>query len=258
MRTNIQKHESVYNPTNLVQIQGFDNERELSISTSTFNSDFDEIPRSVIDDLDEIYTYQRHKQCINLTYLTLLSMTCGVIFWILYWLTYDYCVHILLIDDRSSICYRTIFILELIIFISIGFSPILLFFMIIFWIRFSCVNPIDKIRNNFIGFRLEGKQWENQINYFNFYSNKTKKKLLDRNFGYIILSSHGIIFDQLFLLISSKHFLIHGILNNHRNVLKLVYKNYCQKQILIYLPDELIHQEILQEFMNILKIKIDF
>jgi hypothetical protein len=136
--------------------------------------------------------------------------------------------------------------------------------MIIFWIIFSCTNPIDRIRNDFIGFRLEGNQWKHQLDYY-FKKKKTcfqccsyqkRKKLIDRNFGYIILSTHGIIFDELFLLSSHKHILINGILIDNGRILKLVFKNCFKNEILIYLPDQIINQEVFQEVAKILKINL--
>ena len=46
--------------------------------SSTIN--FEHFPPHVLDYLDEIYTHRHHKRCINLTYLTLLSMTCAVVY----------------------------------------------------------------------------------------------------------------------------------------------------------------------------------
>ncbi len=56
------KPRGIYNPPNLVQIQDLDDERELSISTSTVISlDIENFPRSALDHLDGIYTYCSHK-----------------------------------------------------------------------------------------------------------------------------------------------------------------------------------------------------
>jgi hypothetical protein len=266
MRPKILQHEGVRNPTNRVQIQGVEDERELSTSTSTITSiDFEHFPSSIIDYLDEIYSHRRHKRCINLTYLTLLSMTCAVIFWMIYWLIYDSCEELRSLKIDSFSC-KVLFIFKILIFSSIGLIPFLFIFMIISWCIYSCNNPIDEIRKNFIGFRLEGNQWENQLNYYfkkqiNCFSKlclyQRRKRLIHRNFGYIILSSHGIIFDELFLLTSHKNILINGILINNEQILKLEYRACCKNQLLIYLPEELINPGILEEFMKILKIKIN-
>jgi hypothetical protein len=256
------KQERVHNPSN--QIQGLDDERELSISILTNSIDGDNFPRSVIDDLNEIYTHRYHKRCINITYLTLISMAFGVIFWMFYWLAYGYCKEFPSIEADSFSC-KSAFIFEILTCFSLSLSPFLFVLMIIFWIIFSCKNPIDEIRNDFIGFKLEGNQWENQLNYyfkiktncFQFCLNKKRKELIHRNFGYIILSSHGIIFDELFLITSDKNILINGILINNRRILKLEFKNYFKDQLLIYLPEQLINQEILEEFIKILKININ-
>lgn len=241
-------------PSNSIQIQGLSDERELSIS-SIIN--FEYFPSHVLDHLDEIYTHRNHKQCINLTYLTLLSMTCAIIFWMIYWIVYEHCQRILSLEENSFFC-QTIFIFQMLIFISLGFIPIFFILMIISWMIFACSNPIDRIRNDFIGFRLEGIQWEQQLNdYFRCYSPLKRKKFLQKNFGYIILSPYGIIFDEVFLLTSSKRFVKNGILIDNGRILKLELNKYFTKEILIYLPEQILNQELIEELRKILKININ-
>lgn len=260
MRAKILQHSGIHNPSNLLQIQGCDDERERSASASTISFEFDDIPRSVIDDLDEIYSHRSHKQCMNLSYLTLLSMTLAVIYWIGYWLTYNRCEEFLSLQISSLMC-KFSFAFEMLTFISLSFSPLFFILMIIFWMRFACQNPIDLIRRDFIGFRLEGDQWKNQLDYFskrksNICYFKNYKELINRNFGYIILSPHGIILDELLLLTSRKHILINGLFITNKQILKLEFKQCCKNEIFIYFPDELISQEIIEEFKQILKIDI--
>jgi len=264
MRGKTLKHGGIRNPTDLVQIQGLDDEREISTSLSTISFDFDNFPGSVIDDLDQIYTHRYHKRCITLTHLTLISMTFGVISWMIYWLIYNRCEKLLSIEFNSFLC-KFVFIFEILIFTFLSLSAIFFIFMIIFWIRFSCQNPIDPIRNNFHAFKLEGNQWKNQLDYyfehkttcFHFLYFRKRKELIQRNFGYIILSPHGIIFDELFLLTSPKHIIINGALIDNGRILKLELKQYLKGEILIYLPEEIINQEAIEEFMQILKINIE-
>jgi hypothetical protein len=146
----------------------------------------------------------------------------------------------------------------MLIFISLGFIPIFFILMIISWMIFACSNPIDRIRNDFIGFRLEGIQWEQQLNdYFRCYSPLKRKKFLQKNFGYIILSPYGIIFDEIFLLTSSKRFIKNGILIDNGRILKLELNKYFTKEILIYLPEQILNQELIEELRKILKININ-
>jgi len=264
MRGKTLKHGGIRNPTDLVQIQGLDDEREISTSLSTISFDFDNFPGSVIDDLDQIYTHRYHKRCITLTHLTLISMTFGVISWMIYWLIYNRCEKLLSLEFNSFIC-KFVFIFEILIFTFLSLSAIFFILMIIFWIRFSCQNPIDPIRNNFHAFKLEGNQWKDQLEYyfkqkttcFHFLYFRKRKKLIERNFGYIILSPHGIIFDELFLLTSPKHIIFNGTLIGNGRILKLELKQYLKSEILIYLPEEIINQEAIEEFMQILKINIE-
>ena len=146
----------------------------------------------------------------------------------------------------------------MLIFISLGLIPIFFILMIIFWMIFACSNPIDRIRKDFIGFRLEGIQWEKQLNdYFRCYSSGKRKKLLERNYGYMILSPYGIIFDEVFLLTSSKRFLKNGILIDNDQTLKLQLNKYFSKEIFIYLPEQIINQELIEEMRKILRININ-
>jgi hypothetical protein len=55
MRPTTLKQGDVHNSSNLVQIQGFDDERELSISTSTISFDDDHFPRNVI--VNDMWSY---------------------------------------------------------------------------------------------------------------------------------------------------------------------------------------------------------
>ena len=264
MRPKIRQHEQRYNRSNPLQLQGLDDERELSCSTSTIVIDVEYSLPSVLDHLDQIYTHRRHKRCIHLTHLTLLCMTCSVIFWMIYWITYDYCEQSLALKETSIIC-KTVFICQICIFISIGLSPILFILMVIFWMSFACSNPIDRIRRNFIGFRLEGTQWENQLddyfkkqsNYFRYSASRKRKQLLQRNFGYIILSPYGILFDEIFLLISSNHLISNGIFIENERILKLKLNQCRRNEIVIYLPEEMIKQEVFEALRNRLRINID-
>jgi hypothetical protein len=251
MRPKILQHGDRFNP---VQIQGLDDERELSTSSTI---DFEHFPPHVLDHLDEIYTHRNHKRCINLTYLTLLSMTCAVIFWMIYWMIYEHCQRIFSLEETSFLC-KTVFISQILIFIFIGLSPIFFILMIISWVMFACSNPIDRIRNDFIGFRLEGSTWEKQLNdYFRCSSSRKRKKLLQKNFGYMILSPYGIIFDELFLLTSSKRILINGTLIDNGRTLKLELNKYFTNEILIYLPEHIINPELIEELRKTLKININ-
>jgi hypothetical protein len=245
------KHEGM---SDRMQIQGLYDERDIEISTSTISFDSDNSPRSIIDELDDIYTHRSHARCIHLTYLTLLSMTFGVIYWMSYWLIFNRCENLVSLQSNSFSC-KLVFIFQILTFISISLSPLFFILMIISWITFSCRNPIDPIRNEFIGFRLEGNQWENQINsyyknqknFFHFCSYRKRKELINRDYGYIILSPHGIILDEFFLLNSRIN---NGILIDNGRILKLDFKGCYKTEIFIYLPGDIINQQAWKDFMQ--------
>ncbi|UJR23888.1 hypothetical protein I4U23_026860 [Adineta vaga] len=247
MREQVRQHAGVSNPrSDLIQIQGIDyDERELSTSMSVISFDESDLSGNILNDLDHIYTQRFHQRCMMLTYLTLLSMTCAALSWMIYWLLYN----------------QFVLIFQILIFSFLGISPCLFILMIISWLIFSCRNPFDRIRTNFICFRLEGIHWQNQLNYY--FKQKScwnyfpQKKLIDRNFGYIILSPHGIVFDELFLKISCKPIIVNGIFVEHDRILKFECKKIPTKEFLVYLPEELIKPETFEELTRILKIPMN-
>jgi hypothetical protein len=138
------------------------------------------------------------------------------------------------------------------------------------WIHYSCYNPFDSIQENFIGFKIEGEPWEQQLDYYydrkrtsylNCFRCKQRKELNDRGHGYIILSSHGILIDELVILADRKNIIDDGILLEDEKVLKLNIKQNCKRpwktDISIYLPEDLINQRAIEEPIELLKIQIN-
>ncbi|CAF1060512.1 unnamed protein product [Adineta ricciae] len=257
MRQQIRQHEGVV--PNSIQIQGLEyDERELSLSTSIISLDDDYLSKDILDDLDRIYTHRSHQRCMTLTYLTLLTMTLAVVSWMFYWLLYNHCEKLLAIERKNSLTCEFVFPFQILIFIFLGSSTIFFILMIILWFVFACRNPLDRIRTNFIAFRLEGVAWQNQLDcYFKQHSRcldfVRRKRLFDRNFGYIILSLHGILFDELFLETSREKIIINGQFLEHERILKLE----CKKNdLLIHLSEELISRNIIEELQRTLKIPI--
>lgn len=257
MRQQIRQHEGVA-PTS-IQIQGFEyDERELSFSASIISLDDDYSSKDIIDDLDRIYTHRSHQRCMTLTYLTLLTMTLAVGSWMFYWLLYNHCEKLLATGQKNPLTCKFVFPFQVLIFSFVGSSTIFFILMIIAWFVFACRNPLDRIRTNFLAFRLEGIDWQNQLDcHFKRHSKclnfVRRKRLLDRNFGYVILSSHGILFDELFLQTSREKLVINGQFLEHERILKLE----CKKNdLLIHLSEELISRNIIEELQRILKIRI--
>jgi hypothetical protein len=243
----------------------------LETSPSTISFETANLPRSIIDDLDNIYTSRNHRRCIDISLLTLFSMTFAVISWVAYWLAYNRCQNVQPFQSNSFLC-DLVIIFEVLTFSFLSVSPIFFILMIYSWIRYSCHNPFDPIRENFVGIKLEGIQWKQQLDYyytkkkfrlFNCFRRKQRKELNDRDCGHIILSPHGIVLDELILISARKNILDSGILllSTDKKILKLTFKNKCPKfwitNILIYLPDELSNRRVMEELMGLLKIQIN-
>lgn len=236
-----------------------DDDRLSSRSSSIVSIDLDLVPLNVIDHFDGIYSHQSHKRCINSTYLTLLLLTFSVIFWMIYWMTYEYCQKSIAEDHRSIVC-NSVSILQYSTIVCLCLSPLSFILMIYFWIRYSCENPIDKIRTHFVGFKLDGHQWQNQLNWYNrhfsFCSRKQLQRLRHRNFGYMILSRRGIIFDELFISTSSKRYFLSGRFQPNEQILYLNVNNYSKTTFSIYLPQHIVNQQSFEELSRILRIQI--
>jgi hypothetical protein len=239
----------------------------LQTISSTIDSESSGVPEHIIDVFDEIYSNRTHQKCISISYCTLLSMTLSVIFWISYWLTYNRCQNL---DDpqiKTFLC-DLVIILENLTFISLGISPFLFIFTIYSWIRYSCYNSIDSIRENCIKFKIEGNQWKKQLDYYynkkkikcsNCFRRKQRKELYERSYGYIILSSHGIIIDELILLSDKKYIIDNGILLDNNKLLKLTFKKMCTRpwksRISIYLPENPINQYDMEKLRKLFQIQ---
>jgi len=147
-------------------------------------------------------------------------MTLTVVFWISYWLSYNRFQNSEDPQSNSFLC-DLVIIFDVFTFTLVGSSPFLLILTIYCWIHYSCYNPFDLIRENFIGFKIEGEPWKQQLDYYydrkrtsylNFFRCKQRKELNDRGHGYIILSSHGILIDELIILADRKNIIHNGIL----------------------------------------------
>ena len=241
----------------------------LQTSPSAISFETSNIPGSALDVLDDLYSNRAHRRCTDRSYYTLLSMTLAVIFWICYWLTYNRCENSEDRDSNPFLC-KVVIILEVLTFASLILAPVLFIFMIYSWIRYSCYNAFDHIREKFVGFKLEGNQWKRQLDYyyikkkskyFNCLRRKQRKELNDRGYGYIILSPYGIAIDELILFSNRKKIIDDGIVSDTEKLLNLTLKKGClrfwKKDISIYLPDDLINQRVMEELMELFKIQIN-
>ncbi|CAF1354259.1 unnamed protein product [Adineta steineri] len=258
---------------NLVRLPSIDEQHDrqviLNASPSIISFETVNLPKSILDILDDLYSNRSHQRCIHISYFTLLSMTLTVIFWISYWLTYNRCQNLKDPQPNSFLC-DLVLIFEVLTFTLISITPVLFIFMIHSWIIYSCYNPFDSIRDNFIGFKIEGEQWKQQLDYYyqrkktrylNCFRCKQRKELNDRGHGYIILSTHGIVIDELIMLNDQKNIIDKGILLDNGKILKLTFKRTCKRPwktyIEIYLTDDLINRRTMEELMESLKIQIN-
>jgi hypothetical protein len=265
-------HETQNNDVNLNRIPSVEEQQQrnpraiLDTSPSTIGFETANLPQSVLDVLNDVYSNRTHRRCIDISYCALLSMTIAVIIWVSYWLISTRCEEL---QSNIFICDLAL-TFEILILVSVGIAPLLFIFMIYSWINYSCYNPFDLIRENFVGFKLEGNQWKQQLDYyyknkksrcFNCFRRKQREELNDRAYGYIILSPYGIVIDELSIFSSKKNIIDEGIVLDHQNILKLTLKKSCarpwKRSILIHLPEDLINQLVLEELMNLLKIQIN-
>ncbi|CAF4931075.1 unnamed protein product [Rotaria sp. Silwood1] len=260
--------------TSLMRISSIDEQQRhpraiLQATPSIISSDGISLPGSILDILDRIYSSRAHRRCMDLSYLTLLAMTLGVVFWISYWLTSNRCHNLKDPQTNSSLC-NAVILFEVITIISVCISPILLIITIYFWIQYSCSNPLDPIREKYLELKLENNQWKQQLNYY-FHQKKTKyshwcyrkkeRKLNDRGYGYIILSPHGIVLDELILLSARNDIINDGIIFPNEKILKLSFKKTCRRPwkiyLSIYLPENYIEQGYTEKLTQLLKIQIN-
>lgn len=238
-------------------------------SSSIITSEILHLPRNVIDILDDIYASRAHQRCMDFSYGTLLSMTFTIIFWVAHWLAYNRCENLKKPQTNPSLC-DSVVVFEIFAIISICMSPFLFITMIYLWIRYSCYNQVDPIRNKFLELKLEGDQWQQQLDYYN----KKKKigfcncicrkqqarELRERGYGYIILSPYGIILDELILLSARSNIIDDGIIYDNEKILKLTFKRTFSRawktHISIYLPENYVEQNYGEKLMQLLKIQI--
>jgi hypothetical protein len=257
----------------LLRIPSIEEQQHLRIilqtSPSTISFETANLPRSILDILNDIYSNRTHRRCIRISYFTLLSMTFAVVFWVSYWLAYNRCQNSKNPQSDSFLC-DLVIIFEVFTFTLIGISPLLLILTIYSWINYACYNPFDSIRDNFIGFKIEGEQWKQQLNYyydrkktsyFNCFRRKQRKELTDRGYGYIILSPHGIVIDELIILTARRNIIDDGILLDNEKKLKLTFKRNCKRpwktHISIYLHEDFSNRRTMEELMQLLKIRIN-
>jgi hypothetical protein len=233
----------------------------ISLGNSNIDSNI------VINVFDEIYSNRTHRKCISISYLTLLSMTLAITFWMFHWIAYNRCKNVKDDPELELFLCDLAVVLETLTFILLGITPILFITMILFWIHYSCYNPMDSIRENKILLKVEDNQWEEQLNYyfnkkkcryFNCFRRKQRKELKERKYGYIILSPHGIVIDELILLSAQKNIIDNGILLDNNKVLKLTFKRTWTRpwkiRISIYLPDNPANPINIEEIKQLLKI----
>lgn len=238
-------------------------------SPSMISTDIDNVRRSIPDILDDIYSNRAHQRCIDISYSTLLSMTLAVIFWVTYWLTSNRCENSKDPQSSTSLCdSATVF--EVFIFISIIISPILFIITVYSWIYYACYNPFDPIRKNHIELKLEGNQWKQQIDSFNtehkikcfhYFRRKQQIELNERGYGYIILSPHGIVLDELILLSTRRNIIHKGTIYHNEKLVRLVFKKTCTRpweiNLAIYLPENYIEQNYIDKLQKLLKIRFE-
>jgi len=239
----------------------------LETSPSIISFESSNIPPSVFDVLNEIYSDRTHRKCVTISYFTLLSMSLSVIFWICYWLAYNRCQNLEDPESNSFLC-DLVTIFETLTFVSLSIIPFLFLYMIYSWINYFCYNPMDSIRKNCKDFKLEGDQWKKQLNYYynkqkikylNCFHYKQKKELYERGYGYIILSSFGIVIDELIILSNRKNLIDNAILLEDNKLLKLIFKRTFTRpwkiHILVYLPEHTIHQRDLEQLQKLFHIQ---
>lgn len=248
---------------NLISISTIENANNVRLNLERVSVD----SSYVLDVFDEVYSNRVHQKCLNISYFTLLSMTLSVIFWVLNWLASNRCGNTDEPKLKNFLC-ALVTIFESITFILIGISPFLFLFMIYSWINYSCYNPMDAIRVNSKFFKIEDDQWKAQLdNYytkkklkcFNFFRRKQMKELYERGYGYLFLSSHGIVIDELLLLSAKKNIIDKGTLSNDNKLLKLTFKKTCLRpwkiHIDIYLPDNNIQQNDIEQLQQLFQIE---
>ncbi|CAF2322327.1 unnamed protein product [Rotaria sp. Silwood2] len=266
--------ESSRDDTSLIQVSSVDEQQRnpqaiLQTSASTISCEGINLPRNILDVLDGIYSSRAHRRCMDLSYCTLLSMTLAVIFWVSYWLTYNRCQNLKDPQSNTSLC-NVVIVFEVFIYISSCISPILFIIMIYFWIQYSCYNPLDSIRENYFELKLEGNRWKQQLDYY-FYQYNTKylnccyrkqvNELNNRGYGYIILSRHGIVLDELIVLSARTDIIDNGIILHHEKILKLTFKKTCRRpwkiSLSICLPENYVEQGYKEKLIQLLKIQIN-
>lgn len=226
-------------------------------------------PKQVFDVLNQLYDDRTHRKCILITFLTLLSMTLTIVSWMSYWLAYNRSENVEN-SQLKTFLFDLATILETLTFSFLGSSPILFILMISFWIRYSCYNPMDSIREDGKLIRIEDEQWQKQLNYFyrkkffrclNCFHNKQRRELDERGYGYIILSSHGIVIDELLLLSARRNLIDHAILSEYGQRLDLTFKRTCSNpfrfHVSIFLSEDLNQRQDFNELKQLLQIQND-
>ena len=224
-------------------------------------------PKQLFDVLNQLYDDRTHRKCILASYLTLLSMILTIVSWMSYWLVYNRSENSR--DAQVKISLHDIAtLLETLNFCFLGSTPFLFLLMISLWIRYSCYNPMDSIREDGKLIHIENEQWRKQLNYFyekkffrlfNCFHSKQRRELDERGYGYVILSSHGIVIDELLLLSARRDIIDHAILSNHGHQLELTFKRTCSSplrfHVSIYLSEDLSEREDFEELKQLLQIQ---
>ena len=232
-------------------------------------------PPGTIGVLDDIYTFRHHRQCVDRSYLTLLSMVMGVAFWISYWLTWNRCENSHSHQANEFLC-DLVVIFEILTYVSIGISPFLFTLMTYSWVCYSCWNPFDEIRHSCIEIKLEGNTWQRQLDEF-YRSEKSKyrkglcccrcrrrrrqrRELTDRAYGHVVLSPRGLAIDELQLHSARNNLFDRAVLIPNQRTLTLHLKATCQrpwkKEVLIHLPEEFINRSQMEKLSALLQIEI--
>ena len=235
-------------------------------SPSLDSPDIFVVSQRVLDFFDGLYSDRMHRYCMNVTFLTLISMTLSIVTWMFFWIAENRSNNAQDPDVKLSL-YDLQITLETFTIALLGITPVLFVIMISSWMRYFCYNPMIAIRNKFIGFRLENEQWKAQLDdYYRRKSSKfshgfrcvQRKELYERNYGYVILSSHGIVIDELMLLSADRNIVDKGEFLDDNKILKVTCKRTWTRpwkiSVGIHLPNIQLNQDYTEEIHKLAKV----
>lgn len=257
----------------LLQMPSTDDHHHLQLLTQSTPSmiSFENVsvPPSIFNILSSVYSDRTHRRCMHVSYITLLVMVLAVIGWMAYWLFDNHCGNLHDTESDHLLCDLSV-VFEVFTFAFVGASPLLMILTIYAWARYACYNPFDSIRENFVGFKIEGEQWRRQLDfyyhkkksrYLNCLRCKQRRELADRGYGYIILSPHGLVIDELLLFATRRVFIDSGSVSTDGKMLEITLKRSCRwpwkNRVDVYLSDEIAQRRSMEELAGLLKVPIN-